>query len=84
VIWSPLKSDKYGYAIHQYLHKLMKKVRYGKGETMGDIVTFPSNGHQASGYLAKPDAAGPGLIVIQALEFSVQSTGGVVKKERNC
>jgi carboxymethylenebutenolidase len=32
---------------------------------MGEIVTFPSNGHQASGYLAKPASGGPGLIVIQ-------------------
>jgi carboxymethylenebutenolidase len=32
---------------------------------MGEIVTFPSNGHSASGYLAKPEKAGPGLIVIQ-------------------
>ncbi len=32
---------------------------------MGEIVTFPSNGHQASGYLAQPESSGPGLIVIQ-------------------
>jgi carboxymethylenebutenolidase len=32
---------------------------------MGEIVTFPSNGHTASGYLAKPEGSGPGLIVIQ-------------------
>lgn len=32
---------------------------------MGEIVTFPSNSHQASGYLAKYEKAGPGLIVIQ-------------------
>jgi carboxymethylenebutenolidase len=32
---------------------------------MGEIVAFPSNGHRASGYLAKPETAGPGIIVIQ-------------------
>ena len=33
---------------------------------MGDLVNFPSNGHDASGYLAVPAAgSGPGIIVIQ-------------------
>ena len=32
---------------------------------MGEIVTFPSNGHTANGYLAKPEGGGPALIVIQ-------------------
>lgn len=32
---------------------------------MGNLVTFPSNGHSASGYLAKPASGGAGLIVIQ-------------------
>ncbi len=33
---------------------------------MGDIVTFTSNGSEASGYLAHPDAGpGPGILVIQ-------------------
>lgn len=33
---------------------------------MGEMVTFPSNGSQAEGYLAKPaSGGGPGVIVIQ-------------------
>ena len=33
---------------------------------MGELVEFPSNGHDGSGYLAIPDSgSGPGLIVIQ-------------------
>ncbi|MEJ7583730.1 MAG: dienelactone hydrolase family protein, partial [Acidimicrobiales bacterium] len=33
---------------------------------MGENVTFPSNGHSASGYLAVPEGdTGPGLVVIQ-------------------
>jgi carboxymethylenebutenolidase len=33
---------------------------------MGEMVTFPSNGGQAEGYLAVPDAGrGPGVVVIQ-------------------
>lgn len=33
---------------------------------MGELVDFPSNGHGASGYLARPESgSGPGLIVIQ-------------------
>lgn len=32
---------------------------------MGEIVEFPSNGGTASGYLATPTGAGPGLVVIQ-------------------
>ncbi|MCU0309316.1 MAG: dienelactone hydrolase family protein [Acidimicrobiales bacterium] len=33
---------------------------------MGESVTFPSNGHDASGYLAvPPSGAGPGVVVIQ-------------------
>jgi carboxymethylenebutenolidase len=33
---------------------------------MGEMVTFPSNGSQAEGYLAKPaSGSGPGVIVIQ-------------------
>lgn len=33
---------------------------------MGELVEFPSNGHTASGYLAKPaSGSGPGVIVIQ-------------------
>ena len=33
---------------------------------MGELVSFPSNGHDASGYLAvPPSGSGPGLIVIQ-------------------
>lgn len=33
---------------------------------MGEMITFPSNGHEASGYLATPEAGvGPGVIVIQ-------------------
>jgi carboxymethylenebutenolidase len=33
---------------------------------MGEIVEFPSNGHQAQGYLAVPESgSGPGLLVIQ-------------------
>ena len=33
---------------------------------MGEMVTFPSNGGQAEGYLAVPEAEqGPGLVVIQ-------------------
>lgn len=33
---------------------------------MGEIVEFPSNGHDASGYLAVPEpGGGPGVIVIQ-------------------
>jgi carboxymethylenebutenolidase len=32
---------------------------------MGEIVEFASNGGTASGYLARPEGAGPGLIVIQ-------------------
>ena len=32
---------------------------------MGEMVTFPSNGHEASGYLAPPPGGGPGLVVIQ-------------------
>jgi carboxymethylenebutenolidase len=33
---------------------------------MGELVSFPSNGHDASGYLATPDGgSGPGVVVIQ-------------------
>lgn len=32
---------------------------------MGDIVHFPSNGKEASGYLALPKSAGPAVVVIQ-------------------
>jgi carboxymethylenebutenolidase len=33
---------------------------------MGDIVEFPSNGNEASGYLALPEGGtGPGVIVVQ-------------------
>jgi carboxymethylenebutenolidase len=32
---------------------------------VGDIVTFPSNGKTASGYLALPKESGPGVVVIQ-------------------
>jgi carboxymethylenebutenolidase len=33
---------------------------------MGELVSFPSNGHAASGYLAVPESgSGPGVIVIQ-------------------
>src|SRR5437868_2307969 len=33
---------------------------------MGQLIEFPSNGHQASGYLATPETgSGPGLVVIQ-------------------
>lgn len=32
---------------------------------MGDMVSFPSNGKLASGYLALPGGPGPGVIVIQ-------------------
>ena len=32
---------------------------------MGEMVTFPSNGSEASGYLATPPGGGPGLVVIQ-------------------
>jgi len=33
---------------------------------MGEIVSFPSNGHEAGGYLATPaSGSGPGLVVIQ-------------------
>jgi carboxymethylenebutenolidase len=32
---------------------------------MGEIVSFPSNGRQASGYLALPGAPGPAVVVIQ-------------------
>jgi carboxymethylenebutenolidase len=32
---------------------------------MGEHVTFKSNGHTATGYLAKPSKPGPGVIVIQ-------------------
>jgi carboxymethylenebutenolidase len=33
---------------------------------MGEFVTFPSNGHEAGGYLATPaSGSGPGLVVIQ-------------------
>jgi carboxymethylenebutenolidase len=33
---------------------------------MGEIVEFPSNGHVASGYLARPESgSGPGVIVLQ-------------------
>lgn len=32
---------------------------------MGDMVSFPSNGKQASGYLVLPAGPGPGVIVIQ-------------------
>lgn len=33
---------------------------------MGQIIEFPSNGHNASGYLATPETgSGPGLVVIQ-------------------
>ena len=33
---------------------------------MGDIVEFPSNGNEASGYLALPEGgSGPGVIVVQ-------------------
>ncbi len=33
---------------------------------MGEMISFPSNGHDATGYLATPAAAsGPGVIVIQ-------------------
>jgi carboxymethylenebutenolidase len=32
---------------------------------MGDMVEFPSNGSTCGGYLALPDGAGPGVIVIQ-------------------
>ena len=32
---------------------------------MGEIVEFASNGGTASGYLARPEGAGPGLVVIQ-------------------
>lgn len=32
---------------------------------MGELVEFASNGGQASGYLARPDGGGPGVVVIQ-------------------
>src|SRR5687767_27710 len=32
---------------------------------MGQLIQFPSNGVSTSGYLAAPDAKGPGVIVIQ-------------------
>lgn len=33
---------------------------------MGELVSFPSNGHEAGGYLATPiSGSGPGLVVIQ-------------------
>jgi len=33
---------------------------------MGEMISFPSNGHEATGYLATPEAgSGPGVIVIQ-------------------
>ena len=32
---------------------------------MGEMISFPSNGSQASGYLATPVEGGPGLVVIQ-------------------
>jgi carboxymethylenebutenolidase len=33
---------------------------------MGEMISFPSNGHEATGYLASPEAgSGPGVIVIQ-------------------
>ena len=33
---------------------------------MGEMVTFPSNGHECQGYLAKPaSGSGPGIVVIQ-------------------
>ena len=32
---------------------------------MGDIVRFPSNGKEASGYLALPKSTGPAIVVIQ-------------------
>ncbi len=33
---------------------------------MGEMVTFPSNGGEAQGYLAVPDGGqGPGVVVIQ-------------------
>jgi carboxymethylenebutenolidase len=33
---------------------------------MGEMVTFPSNGHECQGYLAKPaSGSGPGVVVIQ-------------------
>ncbi len=34
-------------------------------ETIGAIVEFPANGRKARGYLARPEAGGPGVIVIQ-------------------
>jgi carboxymethylenebutenolidase len=37
-----------------------------KEQTMGETVEFPSNGHTANGYLAKPPSGrGPGVVVIQ-------------------
>ncbi|HLG01468.1 MAG TPA: dienelactone hydrolase family protein [Acidimicrobiia bacterium] len=32
---------------------------------MGQMIEFPSNGTNGTGYLAEPDAGGPGVIVIQ-------------------
>jgi carboxymethylenebutenolidase len=33
---------------------------------MGELVTFPSNGHSCNGYLSSPESdSGPGLVVIQ-------------------
>lgn len=32
---------------------------------MGEIITFPSNGKEASGYLALPEQPGPAVVVIQ-------------------
>ncbi|HVF12283.1 MAG TPA: dienelactone hydrolase family protein [Actinomycetota bacterium] len=32
---------------------------------MGQMIEFPANGGSASGYLAAPDAKGPGIVVIQ-------------------
>ncbi|HEX5939536.1 MAG TPA: dienelactone hydrolase family protein, partial [Dehalococcoidia bacterium] len=31
----------------------------------GSMVTFPSNGHECSGFLALPETPGPGVIVLQ-------------------
>ncbi|MPZ24493.1 MAG: alpha/beta hydrolase fold domain-containing protein [Dehalococcoidia bacterium] len=36
-----------------------------RGSMAGDMVSFPSNGKEASGYLAKPPEPGPAVIVLQ-------------------
>lgn len=46
----------------------------------GEMVTFSSNGGQCQGYLAKPDAGGPGVVVLQEWWGLVDQIKGVADR----